>query len=82
MNPDTAAMLKAMGLIPWDTTPDAEDGTLTYFIPSISRRPQYSVKVLPTTPPSALFLAIWQAGGEARREEIAKAHQTFLAALA
>jgi hypothetical protein len=82
MNAETEAILKAMGLIPFDAEPDPEDGTITCFKPETSGRPKLVVKIFPGTTPLGLFQAIWNAGGEAKKLEIAKAREGYLATLA
>lgn len=82
MKPETEAVLKAMGMIPFDATPDRDDGTITYFAPEASHRPRFSIKIFPTTSPAGVFAAIWQAGREEMKSEIAKAREAYLATLA
>lgn len=82
MNEDTENILKQMGFIPFDSVPDRDDGMLTWFIPDPVNRPKFSVKVFPITTPVGLFRAIWLAGAEEKKQEIAKAHSAYLATLA
>ena len=82
MKTETLAILEQMGFIPFDTTPDRDDGTVTWFIPDAQHRPRFSVKLFPTTTPVGLMQAIWRAGAEEKKQEIAKAHGAFLDFLA
>ena len=82
MKTETLQILEQMGFIPFDSTPDRDDGTLTWFIPDAQRKPRFSVQVFPTTSPVALMQAIWNAGAEEKKQEIAKAREAYLAVLA
>jgi hypothetical protein len=55
---------------------------LTWFIPDAQRKPRFSVKIFPSTSPLALMQAIWNAGAEEKKQEIAKAREAYLAVLA
>ena len=81
MNPETEAVLKKMGMIPFDSSPDRDDGTITYFMPEATRRPRFSIKIFPTTSPAGVCDAIWQAGREEMRCEIATARAAYLTTL-
>ena len=82
MKPETLQILEQMGFIPFDSAPDPDDGTLTWFIPDAQRKPRFSVKIFPKTAPVALMQAIWNAGAEEKKQEIAKARVAYLATLA
>lgn len=82
MKPETLQILEKMGFIPFDSTPDRDDGTLTWLIPGAQRKPRFSVKIFPSTSPLALMQAIWNAGAEEKKQEIAKARAAYLATLA
>ena len=81
MKTDTLAILEQMGFIPFDNQPNRDDGTITWFIPDALQRPRFAVKVFPTTTPAGLMQAIWRAGSEEKKQEIAKTHAAFLASL-
>ena len=82
MNPDTEQLLKQMGFFPFDAKPDPEDGKITWFIPDAGKRPRFSIQLFEKASPSAVMHAIWNAGAEEKRKEIAKRHADFVAALA
>lgn len=82
MKPETLQILEQMGFIPFDSEPDRDDGTLTWFIPDAQRKPRFAIKLFPTTAPLALMQAIWNAGAEEKKQEIAKAREAYLAILA
>lgn len=72
MNPETEAVLKAMGFV----AGDAERGgdAVMYFVPHTD----FHVHVHPSFTPVSLRHAIWNKGKEAARDEIRKAHQSYL----
>ncbi len=81
MNPETEAVLKKMGMIPFDSMPDRDDGTITYFMPEASKRPRFNIKIFATTSPAGVLDAIWHAGREEMKCEIAQAREAYLATL-
>ena len=77
MNPVTESILKAMGLVAGDSTPDPVDGMISFFVP----RTPFHIRIFPAASPKDLLPAIWAAGGEAQKKEIRKAHEAYLATL-
>lgn len=75
MNPETEAILKAMGFVVSDA--ESDDGSVMWFVP----RTEFHVHVFPFFTPVSLMHALWQAGGEARRKEICAARDAYLSTL-
>lgn len=75
MNPETESILKAMGFVLGDS--ESDDGACMYFIP----RTEFAVHIYPFFTPVSLLHALWEAGGEARKKEINKAREAYLATL-
>ena len=77
MNPETEQMLKRMGFVPAASEPDRESGMVSYCVPHT----EFQIEFYPKSGPEALMRAIWKAGGEAKRKEIAKARDAYHALL-